>query len=323
MAKIAFYLNSKASSSQQVDWESYFRKYLFRHELFFYSQQSLLAAKQSIHKNAIDEVEVLFLIGGDGTINSLLPQLIGSDFKIIVIPTGTANDLARELGLSRDIKKIIKTFQYKTMREVDVISVNGNYFLTVGGLGIANQVVQKINKIRKDFPSFKKVMSSTANHFYGLFLAKELLLTRLKRYQLKIEVPGEMIKLVEASMLYISNQEYLGTNFQVAPGTVNSDGQFHVSIFCHKNKRDLIKAISAARFGNYPTHDKNLIYFETDRVKITHMNSEKLPFFGDGEDLDKANFFDIKVLPKKLNFFCKNDEFNYDQSYSLSEVQEI
>jgi diacylglycerol kinase (ATP) len=327
MSKVAFYLNPRASGFDRKVWEKTFKEFLFRHELAFYEPKNVTELKLKIRKNIEEKIDTIFLVGGDGTINTVLPELIYSSINIVIIPAGTANDLACELGLTQNVSKIIKAFQYKTTRTVDVVQVNNRYFLTIGGLGIANTVVKEINSIRKKHAWFKSFMGMTGSTVYGLFLAKNIFLNSLKTYPIRIESTNKTNETskqeVQASMIFVCNQETLGGQFTIAPGTKNNDGYFSLIIFTHSNKRDLIKAISAIKNGKFPLEDPAIIRIECNKVSMKLLNSERIPFFGDGEELGINSNFEISILPMKLNFLCLDHNYHYDKSYSLENIARI
>ena len=99
-------------------------------------------------------------------------KIIGSKIKLLIIPAGTANDLARELEISANIKSIAKAFNQKETLTLDAININGHYMLTSGGLGLTSTVAEKINHYRKDIPGFKRLMKMSGDLIYPIFLAK-------------------------------------------------------------------------------------------------------------------------------------------------------
>jgi diacylglycerol kinase family enzyme len=98
-------------------------------------------------------------------------------------------------------------------------------------------------------------------------------------------------------------------------------GKFNVTIFTHKNKKDLIEASTMMMRGKYPHNDKELISFETDCVDITNLGDEQLTFFGDGEVLEKGKSFNVSIIPSSLNVCSYDETLLYCHSYSLENVE--
>ncbi len=326
MARISIYYNMKAGQSEKKLWLSEIEKILFRHDLNFKTPPSLEQLKKSIQSDIKNEIDYLFSIGGDGTANVIIQEIAGTEINLFVIPAGTANDLANELGIKQSIKAITQIFQYKSTSQIDLIDINGKYMSTNGGIGIAAKVAAKVNIYRSTVPGFKSLMGFSRGHIYNMVLAKELISSKLKYYSLEIESTHSTLdnSTILTPMLFINNQSMLGGTFNIAPDTKNTDGKFNVTIFLHKKKMDLIKCIYKIRIGQYPQNDNNLISFETDEIKISNLENSEIAFLGDGEQLQKSKNFQIKIAQQKLNFCCFNNvnEFK-SNSYSLDDIANI
>jgi diacylglycerol kinase (ATP) len=289
VAKISVYFNDTASRAQGNVWKDSIKKFLFRHELTFRTPIDLEELENQLDEDTTNQTEYIFAVGGDGTANTIVQHINGTDIKLMVIPTGTANDFASELGLNRNLGKIIKVFLHQTFQRVDVIKINDNYMVSNGGIGLPANVAAKINRDRTKIKGFKKLMKFTGSMIYPVYFAKEMLFD-FPRYKLNIHSPDfpKLETIIETSIVMINNQPKIGGNFSIAPQTRNNDGKFNVTIFTHKNKKDLIEASTMMMRGKYPHNDKELISFETDCVDITNLGDEQLTFFGDGEVLEKG-----------------------------------
>ena len=158
MSKISVYFNNSSSRAQSDVWAKKLSTHFFRHDIRFHHPLSLIDLAQKLQEDTKEQVDYIFSVGGDGTANKIVQEIIGTNIKLLVIPAGTANDLARELDLSGDMKSITKAFNQKSTRTLDAININGQYMLTSGGLGLTSAVAEKINAYRKSFPGFKKLM---------------------------------------------------------------------------------------------------------------------------------------------------------------------
>ncbi len=243
MAKITLYLNSKASTAK-LDWVNQFERSFFRHELEVKTPTSREALHEELRKDIENKVDYIFCVGGDGTVNTILQKIVGSGIKLLIVPGGTANDMAREVGMENSIKKITQVFQRKLTQNVDLIRINDQYMCTNGGIGCAADVAQKVNSYRESMAGFLKVMKNVGPAIYPLMFTRELLLGKLKNYRLMLESPDLPLlsPVIEAPLILINNQPTLGGKFHVAPKTINSDGKFNVTIFKHQNKKDLLNA---------------------------------------------------------------------------------
>lgn len=321
MAKISVYFNDASSRSMSSKIGKKLENYLYRHDLNFRSPESLEDLHHQLQDDVSADCEYIFSVGGDGTANTILQNIQGTNVKLMVVPTGTANDFASELGLSLNVDRIMKVFLHKTYQNVDVLKVNDKYMLTNGGAGMTSEVAEKINRDRKAIPGFKKLMKLTGSKIYPLYFGKEML-GPIKKYRLHIESDDYpyLSKEVSAAIIMINNQAKIGGNFLIAPETKNNDGKFNVTIFTHDSKIELMKCTLLMMQGKYPKNDPNIISFETNKVDITALDQD-LTFFGDGEVLSKGKSFVIQNLPQTLNVCSYDDQLLYCNSFSLDNVE--
>src|SRR5947199_10284403 len=82
-------------------------------------------------------VDVVAAAGGDGTVNDVVKGLDGYDVPLGIIPLGTANDFARQVGIPADADHAMDVILQRKARRLDTASLNGRRFLNVstGGLG--------------------------------------------------------------------------------------------------------------------------------------------------------------------------------------------
>ena len=106
MAKISVYLNSHSSQGHSTFNEVELKKFFFRHELEVKSTSSLEELNESISDDVKNGTQYIFAAGGDGTMNAVSQSLINKNIKLMILPAGTANDFAKELGLTNNLKKI-------------------------------------------------------------------------------------------------------------------------------------------------------------------------------------------------------------------------
>ena len=320
MAKISIYLSKSSTSEEVLVYKKYLKESLFRHELNFHRPSSLEEISETLSKEIITEsVDYIFAMGGDGTIHQFIQLLGGSNIPLLVIPMGTANDLASELKLGKKINQAVKNFLNKQIEVIDLISVNKNLMATCGGIGISSEVASKINDLRMEFPWFKNIVKLVGPGIYPLVLGIYFL-RKLKTYRVQINSTDFPLNnsIQNITMIMINNQSILGKNFLVAPETKNNDGTFNVTIFKHKNKIALIRAIIMIGLGKKDLTDKNLTSFETSNIELRSLR-EKMIFFGDGEVIEENDSFKISSVPKCLKIF-KGHEYENDEAHSLDEV---
>lgn len=307
MQNISVYLNQRASNGSE-DWQGKISNALFRSQVQFQSPATIEELYTKLDQDVQKNVDAVLSVGGDGTVNTIIQRLAGTDVGLLVLPGGTANDFARVLGSSSNIKKVTQTIRQNVKKKIDLVSINGTYMATNGGLGFAAEVAAEINELRKIFPQFKSFMKLSGKSVYSLFLTKKLLQREIKSYKFKI-TSNEFNETLVSPLVLINNQPALGGDFVVAPKTGHQDGLVNVTIFKHQNRLELISCILKILQGNFPHDDKNLVSFETSAAKIELLDEDNgLSFFGDGEIFKVDRSWDIKCHPSFLSVYSPKDQ---------------
>lgn len=307
MQNISVYLNQNASNGDK-NWQKLINDALFRSKIDYPVSSTKEDVFSNLNKDIKNNVDAILSVGGDGTVHTIIQKLAGTDVGLLVIPGGTANDFSRIMGSELNIKKIAQTIRLNIRKKIDLININGTFMATNGGLGLAADVAEEIDNLRKEHPQFKRVMKLAGKNIYSFFLAKRLLSKEIVSHKLKIS-SKDFNEIFYSPLVLINNQPILGGSFEVAPQTSHIDGKFNVTIFKHKNRLELINCIVKIMNGEYPCNDQNLISFETDAAQIDLLDSrEPISFFGDGEIFKKSTSWDIKCYHSFLNVFSPKDQ---------------
>ncbi|WP_372654724.1 diacylglycerol kinase family protein [Halobacteriovorax sp.] len=312
MQNISVYLNQRASHSNFGYWKEQIDKSLFRSAITYRTPKDLLELQENLDQDIDEDCDAIVSVGGDGTVNTLIQSLAGKEVGLLVMPGGTANDLASELGHKTSVKKVTHFIRNNEYKYIDLIKVNGNYMATNGGLGMNASVASNINRIRKAFPRFKRLMKFSGKSIYSFFILNELASMKLNNYKFKItskEFTGE----VETPLLMINNQPHLASTFNIAPATRHDDGKFNVTILKHKTRKSLVQCFYKIAIGEFPYSDSDLITFETESITIENMNPEdEIPFFGDGEVFENSKEnnqkWEVSICPRSLKVYTQDDE---------------
>lgn len=302
MQNISVYMNSRASNGHD-QWKEKISTGLFRSEIQYKSPHNLDELYSELNKDIENEVATILSVGGDGTMNTLIQKLAGTDVALLVVPGGTANDLATTLGSNTSVKRIVQTIRENAQKRIDLVNINGRFMATNGGIGFAAEVAKEINELRAKFPAFKNLMKLSGKNIYSMFLAKELLAKDIvsEDYEIQSE---EFNGVISSPLILINNQPTLAGTFNIAPLTDHQDGTANVTIFTHQNRIELVQAILKVLRNEDLSQDKKIISLETKKMKIKLLNDKrKLSFFGDGEIFEEANSWDISVLERCLSVY--------------------
>ena len=171
--------------------------------------------------------DLVVSVGGDGTLHEVFGGLIDPEIPVGILPLGTANVLATEVGLPRDVHRALEIFAAKKVVPIDVARVNGHLSFLVTGVGIDAMATRRVEERRKG-PITK-------------WAYVEAVLRALKDYKvprLEVEVDGERVE-GEFGLVLVSNTINYGGILKMAQDTRMDDGLFEVYLFPGGSRRDL------------------------------------------------------------------------------------
>ncbi|HEX9502494.1 MAG TPA: YegS/Rv2252/BmrU family lipid kinase [Thermoanaerobaculia bacterium] len=163
----------------------------------------------SIIGRAIAEhVDVVFAVGGDGTVHEVAKRLIGTSLPLGIVPTGSGNGLARHLGFSMNARDVLRTYQRVTT--IDTATVNGIPFIGTMGVGFDAWVADAFAS------AGVRGMATYVRVGVGGFF-------KYTRQMYQIEVDGERIER-KALLIAVANASQYGNNARIAPVASLQDG---------------------------------------------------------------------------------------------------
>lgn len=170
-----------------------------------------LAAKASA-----EGFNMVVAVGGDGTVNETALGLIGTDTVMGIIPMGSGNGLARELGISMNIRKSAHTLVKGNNLHMDVCRLNSQRFLCTSGIGFDALIADKMSK------------SSTRGFLkYVQLVIQESIF--YKPVEVKMELDGRLVE-KQVFLITFANASQFGNNAYIAPGASMTDGLIDVVI---------------------------------------------------------------------------------------------
>jgi len=178
--------------------------------------------------------DLLAVCGGDGTLNEVASQLPSAPFPVAVLPSGTANVLAREVGLPLDPVQALEVALKGPVRWVDLGVLNArvsHHFLLMAGVGFDAYVVLKCNA------RVKKVLGIGA-YYEAVF---RCLLT-YPFYEFQVKTESESFP---ATSCVIANSKNYGGGLVLAPDASISDGILNVITVQGKPKLNYLRFLMA------------------------------------------------------------------------------
>ncbi len=192
------------------------RKFEHKEYSIFYSK-SIEDTKRELREAKKENFTHIVSIGGDGTIMSIIEELIGSNFIFGIIPAGSGNGIAHHLDIL-DYEKACDTILSDNIIHADVGVVNGRHFFSCTSIGFD----ALITKISKSIPlPFRGV--------WIYWLAGLIALFKYRYTKVKIIFNKKEI-IVSPLLTVVSNGRYYGANAQINPDAVLDDGRLNLAI---------------------------------------------------------------------------------------------
>jgi diacylglycerol kinase family enzyme len=157
--------------------------------------------------------------GGDGTLNSIAAAVAGTQTALGILPLGTLNHFARDIGVPLELDAAIHTLASGRVTTVDVAEVNGVTFLNNSGLGLYPVIVQ-LRELRQRTGSSK---------WPAALWATLKALARYERLSIRVHLEGRELSR-RTPVVFVGNNEYLPEGLQSPARERLSDGLLSVYI---------------------------------------------------------------------------------------------
>lgn len=253
---------------------------------------------RSFIREKIDNYDVFVAAGGDGTVNSLACELAGTGKTLAVLPVGSGNGFAREMGFRKSIRKLIRDLGSRKIFHTDVLMVNNIPCINVAGLGIDSYVAHEFC----NFDS-RGLWSYIAAAFRVIFSMKSV----------KVSFTIESRTFEEEIFLFsVTNTRQFGNHAIIAPAAEPNDGKFNIAIARPFPK--ILMPVFAFRLLTGTLRESRYVsYFETDRPVILNTNETRFHIDGEAVFLKSPVEFKIrqqalKVLVTERNKWLKRAE---------------
>jgi YegS/Rv2252/BmrU family lipid kinase len=232
--------------------------------------------------------ELVVVGGGDGTISAAASALVGSETALGILPLGTLNHFARDLGIPEKLDEAAQLIATKRERRVDVAEMNGRTFINNSAIGLYPLMVRDREFQQERLGRSKKL---------AMIVASLRTLARFGHQRLVLTVNEEQAR-VDTPLLFVGNNDYridLG-----APGERESidDGCLSVFVMRKKTRAGFIAASIRALFNRARPDD--MVQLENvQRLRVASHRSA-LPVSLDGEVVRAEPPLDYKIRKKAL-----------------------
>jgi YegS/Rv2252/BmrU family lipid kinase len=246
-------------------------------------------AREAVRSAIRDGVDVVVAAGGDGTIGLVAGELLGQPIALGVLPLGTVMNVARMLGVPRDLDAAAALLVTGRIRTIDVGEARDRPFFEAGSVGMNAAMFREAQRF--DDGDWLSILRS-------VWVA-----LRYRPARMMVGLDDREVR-TRALMVSVSNGPYTGAGMTVAPDAQLDDGLFDVRIFRGFSKPELLRHLASIAFGRrrYSPH------VETHRSRRVSVSSaHPLPCRADSRDLGVTPV-EFVVLPEVLRVVCPAGE---------------
>jgi len=256
---IAYIVNPKSGASSSNLESRKFGQYLIEHgfDARFELTSSLENARELAGRAAEDsDCAMVVVVGGDGTVREVAHGLEGSSKPLLIVPAGTENLLANELGFDERLQTIIRAFEGNHVRPLDLGRVNGRYFSSVAGFGFDGHVVGLVSKKRKGHIDH-------FDYFWPLWRT----FWKYTFSPMKVEVDGEEI-FCGRGLIFVGNISRYAVGLEILRYAEYGDGLLDVCIYECVSRLHLLKH-SVMTLLKYHAKCSDVTYRQGKKVTVS------------------------------------------------------
>jgi len=262
------------------------RQFLMEHANRFalYATNSGQEAVELARKFADDGEPVVIAAGGDGTLNAVVSGLAGSRTALGVMPAGTMNVFARELGIDpNSLPKALEVIEKGLIREVDLFTANGSPFVQMAGVGFDAKVIEETKW------ESKKMLGPLAY----LLAAVKVLGGKPPELEI-VTVEGHR----ESGVAVLcGNGSLYGGQFRLFRNADNLDSKLDVIVFKEAGYRFVLDSLHGIALGGIDLADSTS-YFQSEGITVTCQR--EVPVQIDGELLGRFKKIEFRETSTRL-----------------------
>jgi len=241
-----------------------------------------------------DDWSTIVAGGGDGTINAVASALIGSEKILGVLPLGTLNHFAKDLGIPLDLEGAARVVISGHTRAVDVGEVNGHTFLNNSSLGLYPMIVREREKQQRQgsakWPSFVWAAIAAFRRYPFLNVS---LMAEGKHYRLK------------TPSVFVGNNKYVMQGFNIGRRENLDEGQLSVYVTNRAGRWGLLRLAVRALLGHL-REEKDFLALLTDELEIrTRHKRLRVAFDGEVDTLEVPLLYSVR--PRVLRVTVPSD----------------
>jgi diacylglycerol kinase family enzyme len=228
------------------------------------------SSKEKGWRKALDEpADIIAVAGGDGIVGKIAKRCVGRGTPIAVIPLGTANNIARTLGLTDiPLDRLVETWHAAPRKKVDLACAKGpwgsSYFIEGLGVGLFTEIMSGLDArgnldlahLLSADEKIASVQDVIKNH-----------VSRYPSFKMKVFLDGRDLS-GDFILMEALNIQSVGPNLSFAPDADPSDGLLDLALFHHGQQGNLVDQLVETAKGTSPPPWRALVVPRGRRLEL-------------------------------------------------------
>ena len=236
---------------------------------------------------ATEGYETAVVCGGDGTVNEVINGIAGSDTALGVVPLGTGNDFAANMGISENIDQACNIIKQRQVKTIDLVKVDKDkFFAGTGCLGFDAEIAAFASRMRKE----------KSNSFLLHVLGGIFKLVSYKSKTVELRFDGQKY-FGDILLVAFGNIRTYAKGMMITPDAVSDDSLLDICIVRPMARWKIPFTLPSVYKGTH-TEKKEVSVYQAGAVFV--QSTSYMELYADG-DFIATTPFRLQVMPKYLN----------------------
>jgi len=250
-------------------------------------------APERVEKALADGAETIFVWGGDGMVQRAVDAMAGTDARLAILPAGTANLFASNLGIPDDIGEAVDVGLSGRERRLDLGKMNGEHFAVMAGAGLDARMTRDVDGGPKDrYGRLAYIWAASKN-------------LRAEPFKARIEVNGDLWYDDDASCLLVGNVGALFGGLEAFESASPEDGQLELGVTHAESLGQWARTVARTAIGSAA---KSPFVQATKAQRIDVEFKPKVLYELDGGERKEVKRLKVKVKPGALTVMVPTED---------------
>ncbi|MHA6260829.1 diacylglycerol/lipid kinase family protein [Sporosarcina sp. CAU 1771] len=254
---------------------------------------SELATRKFIQDNVqTNSISSIGLIGGDGTVGSVIQAVAGTSISLAILPAGSGNDTARMFQLTSDPDQFVKGLIENKVKTIDLLKVENRYGMTIAGVGV-DAVIGR----RADRSFYKPILNKVRLGSFAYTIAAIITILTFKPFSSTVSVDGIDFTSNKTWLIAIGNTSSYGGGLIVCPQASSNDSLLNITILHDVGRMTILLRLFPALLKGEPIIQEGVTYMSGKQV---HTETNRPVYVVMDGEVVQSTPLDIEVREQAL-----------------------